>query len=158
MGKLKGFGKKLSNAAKNTAKNAEEMIEIGKVKGKIRDEESNIEKIKMQIGETAYNKFKEGTATFPEAEELCSGVGEALEKIKDFEEKILMLKHIRVCPECATEVEDTVAFCAKCGFKFEPLPVEEEAEEETEGLKCKSCGADIDEGVAFCGSCGAKVE
>lgn len=158
MGKLKGFGKKLSDAAKNTAKKSEELIEIGKVRGKIRDTENDIEKIKMQIGETAYNKFKEGSSTFPEAEELCSGIDEALEKIKDFEEKILSLKHIRICPECSTEVEDTVAFCSKCGFKFEPLPEVEEVEEDPQGLKCKACGAELEEGVAFCGSCGAKVE
>jgi len=159
MGKLKGFGKKLSDAAKNTAKKSEELIEIGKVKGKIRDEENNIEKLKMNIGETAYSKFKDGEATFPEAEEICASIDEALDTIKDLEDKIMQLKHIRICPECSTEVEDVVAFCAKCGHKFEPLPVEEEeTAEESDGPKCASCGADLDEGSAFCGGCGAKVE
>lgn len=160
MGTLKGFGKKLSNAAKNTAKKSEELIEIGKVKGKIKDEEGKIEKLKMQIGETAYSKFKEGTDTFPEATELCTVIDEALDAIKGLEDSILQLKHIRICSECGTEVEDTVAFCPKCGNKFEPLPVEEDEEEEAkpEGLKCKACGADLDEGTAFCGNCGAKVE
>lgn len=162
MGKLKGFGKKLSDAAKNTAKKSEELIEIGKVKNKIKDAESNIVKLKMSIGETAYTKFKDGEATFSEAEEICSTIDEALESIKGFEEKIMLLKHIRNCPECSTEVEDVVAFCPKCGHKFEPLPVAEEEIEETEeepaGLKCKSCGADLEEGTAFCGGCGTKVE
>lgn len=155
-GGLKGFGKKLGDAAKNTAKKSEELIEIGKVKGKIRDEEGKIEKLKMQIGETAYSKFKEGADTFSEATELCTGIDEALDAIKGFEDKILQLKHIRICPECGAEVEDIVAFCSKCGNKFEPLPVEEESE--PEGIKCKSCGADLEEGTAFCGDCGAKVE
>ncbi len=158
MGKLKGFGKKLSDAAKNTAKKSEELIEIGKVRSKIRDAENDIEKIKMQIGETAYSKFKEGVATFPEAEDLCSGIDEALARIDDLEEKILRLKHIRICPECSTEVEDIVAFCSKCGHKFEDLPVEEDVEEGPEGQKCNACGAVLEEGVAFCGKCGAKVE
>ncbi len=159
MGKLKGFGKKLSDAAKNTAKKSEELIEIGKVKNKIRDAENNIEKLKMSIGETAFSKFKDGESTFPEAEEICSNIDEALDTIKEFEGKIMQLKHIRICPDCSTEVEDNVAFCPKCGHKFDPLPVdEEEVEEEPKGLKCKSCGADLDEGAVFCGVCGAKVE
>ncbi len=159
MGKLKGFGKKLSEAAKNTAKKSEELIEIGKVKNKIRDEENNIEKLKMSIGETAFSKFTEGESTFPEAEEICSSINEALDTIKGLEDKIMQLKHIRTCPDCSTEVEDNVGFCPKCGHKFDPLPVdEEEVAEEPEGLKCKSCGADLEEGAAFCGGCGAKVE
>ena len=114
----------------------------------------------MQIGEVAYNKFKSGEATFPEAEEMGEKIDGFLDDIKGFEEKILRLKHVRVCPDCYEEVEDTVAFCSKCGHKFEPLPVEEEEEEETEDdtPKCKSCGAEMDEGAAFCGKCGAKVE
>lgn len=155
MGKLKGFGKKLSDAAKSTAKKSEELIEIGKVKNKIRDAENNIEKMKMSIGEAAYSKFKEGGKTFPEADEICSGIDEVFESIQVYEEKILMLKHIRTCPGCSSEVEDTVAFCDKCGHKFEPLPV---IEEEEKSLKCKECGAHLEEGVAFCGGCGAKVE
>lgn len=158
MGKLKGFGKKLSDAAKNTAKKSEELIEIGKVKNKIREAENNIEKLKMGIGETAYAKFKAGETTFAEAEESCGSIDEALETIKGFEAKILQLKHIRICPDCSTEVEDTVAFCPKCGHKFEPLPVEEEEAEEADVLKCASCGVVLDEGASFCGSCGAKVE
>ncbi len=159
MGKLKGFGKKLSDAAKNTAKKSEELIEIGKVKNKIKDAENNIEKLKMSIGETAYSKFKDGESTFPEAEEICSGINEAFDTIKDLEDKIMQLKHIRNCPDCSTEVDDVVAFCPKCGHKFEPLPVdEEEVAEKSEGLKCNSCGADLEEGTAFCGGCGAKVE
>lgn len=157
MGKLKGFGKKLSDAAKSTAKKSEEMIETGKIKSKIRDAENNIEKMKLSIGEAAYSKFKEGGKTFPEAEEICSGIDVVYESIKEYEEKILSLKHIRICPGCSSEVEDTVAFCAKCGHKFEPLPVIEE-EEEVDELKCKACGAHLEQGVAFCGGCGAKVE
>ena len=158
MGKLKGFGKKLSDAAKNTAKKSEELIEIGKIRNKIRDEENNIQKLKTEIGEKAYSMFKEGDEVFKEAAELCTGIDEALANIEVFEEKIMRLKHIRICPDCGVEVEDTVAFCSKCGHKFEPLPVEEPEEEEAQGPKCKACGADIEEGAAFCGSCGAKVE
>lgn len=158
MGKLKGFGKKLSDAAKSTAKKSEELIEIGKVKSKIRDAENNIEKMKMNIGEAAYTKFKDGGKIFPEAEEMCKGIDEAFESIKNLEANILRLKHIRICPGCSTEVEDTVAFCAKCGHKFEPLPVTEEEVEDDGELKCEKCGAPIEEGAAFCGGCGAKVE
>jgi DNA-directed RNA polymerase subunit RPC12/RpoP len=157
MGKLKGFGKKLSDAAKNTAKKSEELIEIGKVKAKIRDAENDIEKTKMEIGEIAYKKFKDGEATFAEAEEMGTKIDGFLDDIKDFEEKILRLKHVRICPDCGEEVEDIVAFCSKCGHKFEPLPAEEK-EEVDDVLKCKSCGAELEEGVAFCGKCGAKVE
>jgi uncharacterized membrane protein YvbJ len=159
MGKLKGFGKKLSDAAKSTAKKSEELIEIGKVKAKIRDAENEIEKAKMQIGEAAYKRFKEGESTFPEAEEMGGKIDGILDDIKGLEEKILRLRHVRACPGCGDEVEDTVAFCSKCGHKFEPLPVEEEEEDEDgDVLKCKSCGAEIEEGSAFCGKCGAKVE
>ncbi|MFO7612961.1 MAG: zinc ribbon domain-containing protein [Clostridia bacterium] len=155
-GKFKDFGKKLGDAAKNTAKRSEEMIEIGKVKGKIRDQENEIEKHKMQIGEAAYAMFLEGRELFPEAVALCESISAAKELIKENEEKIMELKHIRVCTSCGEEAEDTIAFCPKCGNKFEPKVVEE-PEDESKGNVCVSCGAELEDGVAFCPSCGAKV-
>ncbi|MBN2558370.1 MAG: zinc ribbon domain-containing protein [Clostridia bacterium] len=155
-GKFKDFGKKLGDAAKNTAKKAEESIETGKFKGKIREQENEIEKLKMQIGEAAYAMFLEGKEVFPEAAELCGSISAAKELIKEHEEKIMELRHIRICSSCGEEVEDTVAFCPKCGNKFEPKAVEE-PEDEAKGNVCASCGAEIEDGVAFCPSCGAKV-
>ena len=157
-GKFKDFGKKMADAAKSTAKKSEELIEIGKVKGKIKDEEHKIEKLKMQIGEMAYTKFTDGQETFPEAAEFCGSIVESLEAISGFEDQILELKHIRVCPECETDVDDEVAFCSKCGHKFEVIVKEDEEPEEPEGNVCAACGVAMEDGAAFCGACGAKTE
>lgn len=159
-GMFKDFGKKIGDAVTNTAKKSEEMIETGKVKSKIRENENEIEKLKTEIGEVTYAKYTEGDMIFDEAAVICESIKAAEEKNAELEVEILRLRHVRVCPSCQTEVEETVAFCAKCGHKFEPLPepVEEEPKEEAPENPCPSCGAEIEEGVAFCPSCGEKVE
>ncbi len=159
-GMFKDIGKKIGDAAKSTAKKSEEMIETGKIKSKIRENENEIEKMKKEIGEVAYAKYSEGDKIFDEAAVICESIKAAEEKIAELEVEILRLRHVRVCPSCQTEVEDTVAFCPKCGHKFEPLPEpeEEKPEEEAPEKVCPSCGAEVEEGVAFCPSCGAKVE
>jgi predicted RNA-binding Zn-ribbon protein involved in translation (DUF1610 family) len=163
-GTFKKFGEKISNAAKSTAKKSEELIETGKVRSKIRENEAEIEKLKKDIGEATYVKYNEGGVIFDEAKVLCESIKAAEENIAVLEEQILRLRRVRVCSSCGKEVEDTVSFCPVCGHKFEPLPEpekeepEEEGEEEEGGNKCPSCGTQIEEGVAFCPNCGAKVE
>ena len=156
-GKFKEFGKKMGQAAKNTAKKSEELIEIQKVKGKIKDHENSINGFIRKIGEVALEKFENGEKTFDEAEELCRQIEEARAAIKDLETEILELRHIRVCPSCGAENEDEVAFCPKCGFKYEPKP-EPTPEPEEEGVKCKGCGNPLEEGTVFCPNCGTKAE
>lgn len=157
-GKFKEFGKKIGQAAKNTAKKAEEGIEIQKVKGKIKDKENSISGFMKQIGVVALEKYEKGEKTFEEAEELCKQIEEAREAIKDLEGEILELRHIRVCPSCGAENEDEVAFCPKCGFKFEPKPEPEVEVEVEEGNKCKGCGQVLGDGTVFCPNCGTKAE
>ena len=38
--------------------------------------------------------------------------------IKNFEENLLKVKHILICPDCNKEVSDDVAFCPSCGYKL----------------------------------------
>lgn len=164
---FKSFGRKISDAAKSTAKKSEELIETSKLRSKIKENESEIEKLKKEIGEAAYAKFVEGVKIFDEAEEMCESIKGFEEKIAEIEVDILSLRRIRVCPSCQTEVEETVVFCSNCGHKFEPLPEPEVEEEETEVEAnegevpenvCPSCGEELEEGAAFCPSCGTKIE
>ncbi len=156
-GKFKEFGKKIGQAAKNTAKKSEEMIEIQKVKGRIKDQENSIAGFMKKIGEVALEKYENGEKTFDEAEELCKQIDEARAAIKVLEVEILDLRHIRMCPSCGAENDDEVLFCPKCGFKFEPKPEPEPEVKADEGLKCKGCGQPIEEGTAFCPNCGEKA-
>lgn len=156
-GKFKDFSKKLGDAAKNTARKSEELIETGKIKGKIKEEEREIEKLKMEIGEKAFQKFMDKEEIFSEAVELCEAIIAAKDRSAEYEMKILELKHIRVCSACNAEVDNTIAFCPNCGNKFEPI-VKEEPEQEPEGKVCGSCKAPIEDDTLFCPSCGAKVE
>lgn len=157
-GKFKEFGKKIGQGVKNTAKKSEELIEIQKVKSKIRDEENKISGFMKQIGEVALAKFENGEKTFDEAHELCEQIMKAREEIKNLDTEIMDLRHIRVCPECGAENEDEVAFCPKCGFKYEPKPEPVVEEEVEEGPKCSKCGEVLDGETAFCPNCGEKVE
>lgn len=152
---FKSFSKKIGNAAKNTAKKSEELIEIGKQNHKISGEKEKINKTIFEIGNMVLENYNNGADEKPEYVEKCTAIEEYKNNIIELEEKIMELKHIKICPECNKEVADDIMFCSSCGHKFEAKV--EVVEADPDAVLCPHCNEDIEDGISFCPKCGGKV-
>ncbi len=73
------------------------------------------------MGKEIFSDFAAGKEISDELKEKCQGIVEAKELVDELKKKILVLKNIKVCPNCKTEMELEIAFCPKCGTKQEKI-------------------------------------
>ena len=87
---------------------------------------------------------------------LINTIRDSEDKIKEYEEELLVLRGMVRCTACGAEVEEENTFCTKCGARIkeepEPAPVS--------GVRiCPSCNKVFDDGESlFCHLCGTKLE
>ena len=142
---LDNLGAKMSQMGQKT----KDYTEINRLKGLMGDEEREIAKLKMQIGETYLALHAD------DPEERLAGMVSAIKaaqgKIADYQSQISTLRGVRQCPNCGADVEPGVLFCAKCGTAM-PQP-----EPPVGMVFCPACGAQVPEGSKFCKACGAPM-
>ena len=167
------FFDKLNKLVKDTGDKANELLEIGKLNGKISTERSAISTIKEQMGEYVWAKYQEGAAFDEQLSEYCASIQASLEAIAELQAQIDELKApteepapvVPTCPACGVEVSEEAKFCPACGAKLEvPAPAQEEApaeetaeEEAPAEIKCPECEAMNPAGTNFCSGCGTKL-
>lgn len=165
---------KLSKAAKSVASKGADSLEITRINGKIANERSAIETIKVQIGDYYWRLYEAG-------DELDDEVGEFCLEIQDIEETILELENeiknimnrnkkaenddakeeaapltgVLKCPRCQTVNKPEAKFCKECGYQFEQGHMVEEYREVY--VDCVNCGAENPAGSKFCTVCGTKL-
>lgn len=85
-------GKTAASAASKAGNKAGELIEIGKLRGKISSQKQDINSAKRDIGEYCYDLFKEGKLGDDNIKELCDRIESCEKMIKELEEKIEEIK------------------------------------------------------------------
>jgi len=93
---MQGFLNKASKAASKAANlagnKAGEMIEVGKLKAKIKDQKQEAGLALRQIGEIYYDLYKEDKIDDPKVIELCEKVKACLEEVDALEDQIQQAK------------------------------------------------------------------
>lgn len=86
---LKNLQEKAVSTAKVVGSKSQEMMEIGKLKLHISQLESEIKKLKLEMGEQVYNAFSKG-AEFPteEVKVLCEQISAKYAEIEDTKTKM----------------------------------------------------------------------
>ena len=85
-------GKTASEAAAKAGSKASELMEIGKLKGKISAKKQNISNTKKDIGAYCYELFETGDIKDPRIEELCEQIKAYGEEIESLEAEIETVK------------------------------------------------------------------
>ncbi|MDQ2086354.1 hypothetical protein RBH29_07920 [Herbivorax sp. ANBcel31] len=116
---LKDITKRVSNSAKVAAKKSGNMVEATKLGLNINTEEEKIQKAYAKIGERIYNLYESEETVDNEYKEVCEEIMKYKENIQSMKDKILLLKNIKICPECDAELECKDAYCNMCGAKQE---------------------------------------
>lgn len=157
MDSLSKFAKTVGDQASIASKKANDALEVAKINSSIKGEEEKIQKIQGDIGKTIFEKFENGEPVDPVVLESCSKIIEILNNIEVLKQKVVLIKNVKVCPNCKAELALNATFCNKCGAKQE-MPTVQEAEVVVEKLTCRNCGSEISEDTVFCSSCGTKVK
>lgn len=85
---LNKVGKTATAAASKAGNKASELIEIGKIKGKISSQKQDMAEAKRKIGEHCYELFKAEKIEDERIKELCETIAACEALISDLEQRI----------------------------------------------------------------------
>ena len=149
------LGKKASEAYKVTADKTGKLAKEAKLRMKMGELKSEINKIYEDIGKKIYKNhvLEEKEDISNQIEEQCTKIDCLSDEIESILKQCLELKDKRQCPNCYAEIEKDVKFCPECGAKQdiieEPVKeveiVDESNEEKSDLEKTVSVESDVDE-------------
>ena len=149
------LGKKASEAYKVTADKTGKLAKEAKLRMKMGELKSEINKIYEDIGKKIYENhvLEEKKDISNQIEEQCTKIDCLSDEIESILKQCLELKDKRQCPNCYAEIEKDVKFCPECGAKQdiieEPVKeaeiVDESNEEKSDFEKTVSVESDVDE-------------
>ena len=149
------LGKKASEAYKVTADKTGKLAKEAKLRMKMGELKSEINKIYEDIGKKIYENhvLEEKEDISNQIEEQCTKIDCLSDEIESILKQCLELKDKRQCPNCYAEIEKDVKFCPECGAKQdiieEPVKeveiVDESNEEKSDLDKTVSVESDVDE-------------
>jgi wobble nucleotide-excising tRNase len=126
--------------------------EIGDVEKKINEFKSQIQAIKVQIGEQAVAMLRAGTLESPDLQALMDQIAGIEQQITEqeavIEEKRAEIEKIKAEGEAQKAAQEAAQAAAQPA-PAAPAPA-------PAGRFCAQCGAQVAEGAAFCPQCGAK--
>lgn len=85
---LNKVSKTATEAASKAGNKASELVEIGKLKGRISSKKQNMDIAKKEIGEYCYDLFGDGKIEDEKIYELCEKIKAYSEEIAELEEQI----------------------------------------------------------------------
>ena len=119
------IGKKTEPIVKKT----EEVVELQKIKNKIRTLENYNDESLMDLGELIYNKYIAGEELEAEQQAICEEIEQRNDEIWAQERLAGHIKGIKFCSACEREIDKNSRFCSYCGTKFEEPKTEESVSE-----------------------------
>lgn len=112
------FFKKIGQGVSVATKNVKESIDISKkrceIKKQMNEADDKIEKLKLSIGESVYERYKNGTGN-DSCIELCKEIDSTKAQMIKLEAQLLELDGIKLCEKCGTKIPLDAVFCSKCG-------------------------------------------
>lgn len=120
------LGKKASEAYKVTADKTGKLAKEAKLRMKMGELKSEINKIYEEIGKKIYENhvLEEKKDITKEVEEQCTKIDCLSDEIESNLKQCLELKDKRQCSNCYAEIEKDVKFCPECGIKQEEIKEE----------------------------------
>lgn len=129
------IGKTATNTCRITACKTNKMAQRARLKMHINECKDRIEEIYNEIGKKVYEKHvrEEDIDIKQDLEEECEKIDKLAKDIDNSIEHILLLKDMKKCPECFSEIMIQYNFCPNCGKKqYNTKPREEKIIERLE--------------------------
>lgn len=116
----------ITETAEVVGKKTEDLVEIQKLRSRIRSSQHNVELDYRKLGEMIYQRFVAGEVVDEELAEVCDNIMELQNQVADYKEELASRKGQNICPACGSANPKNAAFCMHCGAE---LPKEEKEED-----------------------------
>ena len=149
------LGDTITRTTKDLGKKAGQIYETQKIRSRIASEEQMVQKLKADIGNVIFEKYKEGAEVEESLRGFCEEIQQHMDIIMGYRDSAAELKGQKICPACGKSVDRSVSFCPFCGSVC-PTPEPEKAhgdvvDTETEETVAEAQeSADTQEAAAKC--------
>ncbi len=150
---------KIDHGLKTVAARGKEIMEVGKLRGEIRDADRLIEGRLLEMGRKVYAMLNQGSLDEGALRTEVEGINTLQRRIASLEEAVgkaeLAAQQSRLgsdavtCPACSGVNRAGDKFCGSCGAT---LP------DRSAGSLCSVCRTPLKEGARFCNRCGKKMD
>lgn len=145
-----GLRQTITETAEAVSKKTEELLEIQKLRSKIRNAQRDVQQEYKKIGEMVFCRFVDGEEMDEEVAQICDHIMELQNQTVGYKEELAGRKGQNICPACGSANPKDGAFCMHCGAvmpKEEPVkediftagPVKEQTAEEAEEEVREAC-------------------
>lgn len=128
---LKTLRQTISETAEAVGKKTEDLVEIQKLRVRIRTAQRDAELEYKKLGHLIFERFVEGEAMDVQLTEVCEQILKIQEKITDCQDQLAKKKGQSVCPSCGKGNPAGASFCMFCGTVMPSGEEDSAAEEET---------------------------
>ena len=105
----------ITRTTKDLGKKAGQIYETQKLRSRIASEEQMIQKLKADIGNVIFEKYKEGAEIEESLRGFCEEIQQHMDIIAGYKDCAAELKGRKLCPACGKAVDRSVSFCPFCG-------------------------------------------
>ncbi len=113
----KEFSKTVTSAAECTAKGAEKLTDMAKLKYKISSLNTKLNDTFTEIGKLRYSEKNGGIVSAEAYTELFDKIDEYNALVAEAETDLYDLMCFVSCPKCGTRMKKDCRYCPKCGEK-----------------------------------------
>lgn len=100
------------------AKKTNEVVSIQKLKIKVSQVNSDMQKDFETLGRLYYDAVKTSDEEITEYKEIIESIDSKIAEIAEIEKEIDAQKNSKTCEKCGNKNPDTAAFCSNCGEKL----------------------------------------
>lgn len=147
---FEGLRQTLTETAEAVGKKTEDLVEIQKLRSKLRCAQRDVEQEYKKIGGMIYHRFITGEVMDEELAQMCENIMELKNQAARYQEELANRKGQNICPACGSSNPKDAAFCMHCGTviaKEEPEeediftagPVQEQTEAEAQREVWEAC-------------------
>lgn len=119
---LENLRQTITDTAEVVGKKTEDLVEIQKLRSRIRNAQRNVEADYQKLGEIIYQRYIGGAVLDEELADVCSKIMELQKETASYKEELAGRKGQNVCPVCGSGNPKDAAFCMQCGA---PMPKNE---------------------------------